>query len=101
MLTSRISVVGLQAAEPIAASILPIATPIGVGNFKRHNPFRHLDTELYGRVEAHRKTKWVVEDFVIVACRQNGLGMQGRRHVETTGVVVRALESNILGACIG
>src|SRR5262249_12526354 len=97
----RPSVASSDTAEPIEAAVLPVAAAPGVGDLHRGDPFRVLEAELNGGAQAQRKTERIGDRFPRVFGGKQGLGMEGRRHVDAPVVIVGAAERHVLGGEIG
>src|ERR1700738_2026850 len=93
--------ISLDAAEPVEAAVLPIATRIGVGDLDRGDPFWVLVAELGRGAQPQREPERICDRLPGVFRCQDRLRMQRRRHVDAAVIAVGALEGDIFGGEIG
>ena len=86
----------LDAAEPVEATILEVATWIRVGDLDSGNPLWVFETELDGSPKPERRAEWLGNRYACIFRGEDRLRMYRRRHVDAAVVGIGAFEGDVL-----
>src|SRR5947209_1920065 len=83
-------------AEPIEALLAPERLAERIGHLHGGDPFGILEADLGGRAQPQRKAESVGDRLARIFGGQDRLRMQSRGHIERLGILVGAVEQDIL-----